>query len=153
MAAGEPWDDLVEHGTELLQCHGDVGSEGPLDFDGTLWCDLAPASVDVRLELDAVFLDLAQVGQRKSLVAAAIGENRALPVHELVKAPKLANELMTGPEVEVVGVAKNDLGTQFFKIFRGDCLDSRLGSNRHKYWCFDLAVQCVDNAAPGPAFP
>ena len=54
-------------------------------------------------------VDLAHVGEAEDLEAAAVGEDGAVPVHEAVQAAQLGDELVAGPQGEVVGVAEDDL--------------------------------------------
>ena len=69
-----------------------------------------PRTVDVRLEPDALFgIYLATVAQREDLEAAAVGEDGAVPAVELVQTASLAKHLNAGAQIEVVGVAQNNL--------------------------------------------
>ena len=61
------------------------------------------------LELDAVFVDGAQRGEREDLESTRVGEDRAVPVHELVQAAHLADDLVAGPQVQVIGVGEDHL--------------------------------------------
>jgi hypothetical protein len=48
-----------------------------------------------RLELHAFLADLAQLAQTKHLETAGISENRPIPAHEAVQAPRLLNEVVS----------------------------------------------------------
>ena len=50
-------------------------------------------AVEVRLKSDPFVGDLVGFAQRHHLIAAAIGEDRAVPGHELVKAAESFDEL------------------------------------------------------------
>lgn len=43
------------------------------------------AAVHVRTERHAVVFDIVEFGKRKDLKPAAVGENRSVPVHKLMK--------------------------------------------------------------------
>ncbi len=58
---------------------------------------------------------------------------------------------MTGPDEEVVGVAKNDLRTQLQQIFRRDRFDRGQRPDRHEYRRVEGSVQRGDLAAAGRA--
>jgi hypothetical protein len=51
------------------------------------------------------------VGEGKNLESARVGEDRALPTHELVDAADLTKNLGSGTEEKVVGVGEEDLGS------------------------------------------
>ncbi len=65
------------------------------------------AAVEVRAEGDAVLVQLAQRGQRHDLEAAAVGQDRAGPVHEPVQAAEPLDPVGAGPQHQVVGVAED----------------------------------------------
>ena len=74
--------------------------------------------VDVGVEHYAFFLDVLGLGEREDLESAAVGEDCAGPVHELMKPACSANDLGTGTKPEVVGVGKDNVGTHFRYFFR-----------------------------------
>ena len=68
-----------------------------------------------RLELDALLGDLGQVEQAHHLEAAAVGQEGAVPAHELVQPARLAQGLDAGPGgislgIKVDIVCLNDQG-------------------------------------------
>ena len=58
-------------GHDVVERHGDVGAEGPLDLHGALGGERALGAVHVALELDAVLRDAAEPLEREDLEAAA----------------------------------------------------------------------------------
>ena len=66
-------------------------------------------AVQVRLEAHAVCGDLVAVAEAEDLKAAAVGEDRPGPVHKGVESPHPVDELVAGAQVEVIGVAEDDL--------------------------------------------
>ena len=58
----------------------------------------------------ACFGDLRAVRQAEDLKAAAVGQNRAVPAHELVQSAQSADQLVAGPQGQMVGVAEHHLG-------------------------------------------
>src|SRR5438132_9941932 len=69
----------------VVKHHHDVGAETFLDFDCGLRTEEMTASIEMRLELDAIVADVPELTQTENLIAAAVGENRPVPSHELVK--------------------------------------------------------------------
>ena len=63
----------------------------------------------MRLEAHAICGDLVAVPEAEYLKAAAVGEDRLGPVHKGVESPHPVDELVAGPQVEMVGVAEDDL--------------------------------------------
>ncbi len=68
------------------------------------------AAVDVTLEGRTLFGDLAQLLERKNLEAAAVGQDRARPVHEGMKPAKTAHPFRTRPQHQMIGVAQHNVG-------------------------------------------
>ena len=66
-------------------------------------------AVEVRFEFDALVPDPAEIGEAQDLVSAAVGENGALPAHEAVDAPRLLDELLAGPQVEMIRVRRGSM--------------------------------------------
>ena len=57
--------------------------------------------------------------QAEHLKAARIGQDRALPAHEAVQAVAMqADDLGTGPQHQVKGIAEHDLGTERLELLR-----------------------------------
>ena len=81
------------------------------------------AAVEVRAEADAVVSDLAQRAEREDLKAAGVGEQGARPTDEAVQPAHAADGLVAGTQVEVIGVAENDLRAERFEHVLRDGLD------------------------------
>ena len=63
-----------------------------------------------------------------------------------MQSTQFVNELMSGPQIEVVGVPKDDLSAQRLEFLLGDGFDGARSSHRHKDWSRDLAVGSSDLA-------
>ena len=98
------FDDMVKH-------HRDIGAKVLLDLDADLGRQIDQRSVDVRAKFSALFGDLCQLRQGKDLEAAAVGQHGFVPAHEFWQAAHLLDDVRTGPQVQVIGVTKNDLST------------------------------------------
>ncbi len=106
----------------------------------------------MRFEGCPVLAQFAQVTQAEDLEAATIGEDGAIPVHEVVQSTKIANQLGAWSQHEMVGVGENDGRASLAQIFRGDAFDACLGADGHEDGCGDDAVGGVDCACPCPRF-
>ena len=98
---------LARH--HVVERHGDVGAEGALDLHRALGRERARGAVHVALELDAVLLDPPQPLEREDLEAAGVGEHRPVPGGEAVEPAHARDDVLAGAEVQVIGVAEDDL--------------------------------------------
>ena len=89
-------------------------------------------SVYVALKVHAVVVHIADLGQRENLVAAGIGENRALPAHEVVEATELRHEIVPRPQVQVIGIGQHHLCAQRVDLLHDQALHGALGAHRHE---------------------
>jgi hypothetical protein len=105
-------------------------------------------------EADTFVGELAELGEREDLEASAIGEHGAGPADEFVQASESGDEVMAGAEVEMVGVAQDDLralllGPQFFEDLLGDGFDRALRAYGHEDRGFYGLMREVDARAAG----
>ena len=87
----------------------------------------------MRTKFDAVFFYFANFGEAENLEAAAVGENRLVPIHELVQAAGGADDVEAGPQVKVVGVAQEDLRAHLAQLARIKRLDAGLRADGHEH--------------------
>jgi len=107
-------------------------------------------AIEVRLEEHPVLGDLAKAAQAEGLKAPRIGEDGVGPGHETVQSSHLADELVAGAEVEVVGVGQEDFDAEIFgEIAVGEAFDSGLRADEHEDRGFDGAVRGVQEAGAG----
>jgi hypothetical protein len=66
-----------------------------------------------------------------------------------MESAKLANVLVPGPKIEMVGIAENDLGAEFFEDVLRNGLYGSHGSNGHKDRRLDDAVRQLHAAYAG----
>src|SRR5579863_8595566 len=86
----------------------------------------------MRTERDAVFGDASQTFEAHHLIPAAVGKDGPAPGHEAMQATRLANDLVSRPQIEVIGVGKKNLDAQPLEFFLGDSLDAPRGPPRHE---------------------
>ncbi len=130
-----------------VEAHRHVGAEALLDARGQLRCEPLGAAVVYRPERHALVVHVQQrVAEREHLEPARVGEDRAVPAHERVQAAELGDEVLAGPEVEVVRVAEKDARAERAKFVRVDGLDRCLRSDGHERRRRHIAVSCVKDA-------
>src|SRR5437764_278263 len=86
---------------QLVELHDDVASEQPLYLDRSLGTKHVPRAVDVTCKGNALLRHLAELAQAHDLVAAAVGQDRAFPAHELVQSTELCDALCSWTKHQV----------------------------------------------------
>ena len=105
-------------GRTFVESHDDVRTKIPLNLHRALRTDECRRAVEVILKVHSLLGNLPQPGQGEDLKTPAIGKYRSLPAHEFVQTALPGDHLFSGPNVKMIGISKNDLGTEFVK-FRG----------------------------------
>ena len=139
---GVGWRAFVEH-------HRDVGPQILLDADGPLRGQVEQGPVDVRPEGDAAVGHLADLGQAEHLESAGVGEDGPVPAHELVEPAEFGDQLVAGPQGQVVSVAEKDVSPDGPDLFGSEALDRSLRADRHEDRGLDGPVGRVESAAAG----
>ena len=99
------------------------------------------AAVDVALEGTALFRQLANAGKGEHLEASAIGQDGAVPTAESVQTAGFFQYLCAWSEIEVIGVAQNDLCLNlFFEVADIDALHASHCADGHEDGRLDLSV-------------
>ena len=71
-------------------------------------------AIDVRAKLDAIFGHLAQMIQAEDLKAAGIRQDGVRPAHKLMQPAQAANALMPRAQIQMIGIAQQNLRVDFF---------------------------------------
>src|SRR5581483_107862 len=100
----------------------------------------------MRAEGHAFFADLAQIAQAEDLEAARVGEDGARPGHEKMQTAKLADQVDSGPEVKMIGIAEQDLDAESFEHILRHAFDGGLRTDRHENGRFNGAVWRVQGS-------
>ena len=124
----------------IVEDHRDVGTEFALDLHGFPGAEKEKRAVEMRAEFDAVGFDFADGGKAEDLEAAGVGEDWERPIDEIVQATGGADDVHAGADVEVIGVAKDDLSTEFAKFARVDGFYAALSADGHEHRSVDDAV-------------
>src|SRR6185312_3071549 len=142
-------------GRAVIKRHGDVAAQRQLNLHRQLRRQQMRAAVEMRAEpypffgdaAEGFFLVLARP-QAEDLVATAVGEDGMGPGGELVQSAQAADALVTGAQIQMVGVAEDDLRPQSFQIILADGLDRGPRAHRHEAGRGDVAMDGVQDAAP-----
>src|SRR6266545_2879768 len=97
----------------FIQHHCDVAAERRLNFHRDFRRNECRRAVDVILKMHTFVRDLPELRERKNLVSAAIGQDRAIPAHEPVKAAEMFEHIESGSDEQMIGISENDLRTEF----------------------------------------
>ena len=98
----------------LVKRHGNIGAEIRLDAHTLLRSHEDLMAVEVRGKCHALLLDFPKARQRENLKPAGVCQNRAIPRHKFVQAAHVAHNLVTRTQMQMIGIGKFDLGSDFF---------------------------------------
>ncbi len=105
----------------------------------------------MRLELGTLLRDLATLGQAEDLIAAAVSQDRAVPTDEAMQSAAARDQVIPGTEVQVIGVAEDDLRACILEILEKRPLHGTLRADRHEGWRAHDAVRRLELAEAGTA--
>ena len=98
-------------------------------------------------------VDFAACTQRKHLIATAVGQYGAVPAVETVQSAGVFQYLQSGAQVQVVGIAENDLGFDIFThILDVYGFDGAYCAYRHENRGLNVAMVGVNQSCSGRAF-
>ncbi len=108
----------------------------------------------MRTKRHSFFIDFAQFVEAEHLEPAGVGQDRPRPRHEPMQPAHAPHRLHPRSQVQVIGVAENNLRPQFFERVLGDSLYRRQRADRHKHRRFNFGVRgdqasCTGFAACG----
>ena len=117
-----------------LQVHADSGREP------------VAAAIYMRLEGDAVRVDLTQSGERHDLKSAGIRQDGSRPVHEPVQATQSGDAVRPRAEHQVIGIAQDALRSGGPDGVGRHPLDGACGPDRHEGRCIQRPVGGMQDA-------
>ena len=138
-------------GNALVQAHNNVRAQALLVGDSPFRGKDMLAAVQMGTKADVAVVHPAQGAHTESLKAAAVGEDGAGPSHKAMQAAGPPDGGDAGAQVEVIGVAEDDLRAQAGHFLGSEGFDGGLGSDRHKGGGLDDAVGRGQQAGPGGA--
>ena len=72
------------------------------------------SAVNMGGKINALLLDISEFCQRKHLKAAAVGQDRTIPVHKPMQAAHIAHHLVTGAQMQMIRIGKLHLTANLF---------------------------------------
>ena len=112
------------------------------------WISIARSGVSLRVvpstwlwKVDAVLLDPAETLEREDLEPARVGEHRSVPGGEAVETAHGSHHVLTRAEVQVIGVAEDDLRAGAADVGGTEAADDAMGAHRHEGGRADGAVR------------
>lgn len=103
-------------------------------------------AIDMRLKLDSLFGQLAKRRQAEDLKSTAIGQYRVLPGHEVMEPAQSIYRRVSGPQVKMICVAKDDSSPGVFKHLLSERFNGALRTDGHESGSVDRAVSGADAA-------
>ena len=100
----------------LIKGNGDVGAERLLHLNRTLRRKEVHGTIEMTAELRTLLVDAHQRPKGDNLKSTRIGEDRSIPLHELVKTTEALYPLMSWAQIEVIGIRENDLRAKRLQI-------------------------------------
>lgn len=133
----------------LVKAHHDIGADDVLQADGFFRRHEMPGAIQMRGKGDPLLTDLAQIPQGKNLEPAAVGEDGPVPIHKFVQAAGLLDDILPRPQIQMIGIAQDDLGAQGFQVPVVHGLDRSLGADGHENGRLDDAMVRSDAPQTG----
>ena len=90
-------------------------------------------AINDGFERGPLFAQLSVLTQAENLESAAVCEYGSFPGHEFVQASGLFYDIMSRPQIKVIGITQYDLSTQVFQFARRARFDCGVGADRHEY--------------------
>src|SRR5271166_6590242 len=107
------------------------------------------SAIDMGAKGHAAFRYRSKLAQRHDLIAARIGQDRAIPAHEAMQAAQSRDALGSRAEHEMIGVAEYDIRTRGYDVVDEYGFDRRGSTDRHEGGCADDAARSCDFSEPG----
>ena len=86
----------------------------------------------MRLKLGAVLGDGPSLGEAEDLKAAAVSQQRTVPADKPVETSPSRDQLVAGTEIEVIGIAEDDLGAAVGDVAVQGGFDGSLRADGHE---------------------
>src|SRR5690606_7731111 len=127
-----PYTTLFRSRGALVEDHHDVRPQLTLHLHWLLGPHEHLGTIHRRGEVHTLLPDLAHGAQAEYLEATGVGEDRSLPLHEVVQVAVLADDLGARAQPQVEGITQNDLRTYILDIPGQHALDRAVGTHGHE---------------------
>ena len=124
----------------MVERHRDVGAEDPLDLHRALGSEPPARPVDVALEFHAILVDLPKPLEGEHLEPPGIGEQGTVPAHEAMQSAERGDDILTGTDVQVVGVGEHEARAGGPEVGRRQRPHGSLRADRHEHRGLDDPV-------------
>ena len=135
----------------LIEHHRDIGSESDLNLARARRCERVKRTIEVRAKVHTLFVDGPARGETEHLIPAAVGQNRFVPSDESVETSAPGDQIVAGPQIEMIGVAEKQRRADRLQIAVRHSLHGALRADRHERGRLDLAMRRGEDAAPRAA--
>src|SRR5258708_17238335 len=135
----------------LIERHNDGGAEANMRLQRALRAKEMRGAIQMRAKRHAFFADFTQFVEAENLKSARVGKNRPPPRHKPMEPAELTHRRDARSQIEVVGIAKNNLRAQFLKDVLRYTLHRSQRADGHKHWSFDGTVRREQASKPGAA--
>ena len=95
----------------MVENHRDIRAQFFLNLNAAFGGELDLRAVDMTAKRRRVLGDFRALGQTENLKAAAIGQHRSIPTHEVWQATKVLDDFFTRTQMQMIGVTQNNLST------------------------------------------
>ena len=116
----------------FVEDHHDIGTEIALNLHRLFRAHEHFRAVDRRGKGHALLLDLAHGTEAEHLEAAGVGQDRALPLHEIVQVAVLLDHLGARTQPQVKGVTQDHFRAGGDDVTRQHALDRAVSTDRHE---------------------
>ena len=134
----------------MVELHRDVGADPLLDAHRRLRREGDRPTVEMRAEERPLLGHLHLLGEAEHLKPTTIGEHRPVPSHEPRDAAGRLDDLLTGAEVEVVGIGQHHSGASAGDSPDVDPLHRRGRCHGHEQRGGHRSAGGDERAGPGP---
>ncbi|MNV63831.1 hypothetical protein D3C71_1564470 [compost metagenome] len=132
----------------LVKDHHDVRTQVALHLHRLFRPHEHLGAIHRRGEIHPLLLDLAHRPQAEHLEATGVGEDRPLPLHEIVQIAVTFDHLGARAQPQVEGIAEDHLRAYRLDVARQHALDRAIGAHRHERRRLDHATGKGEAPAP-----
>ena len=134
----------------FIKGHDNVRAQAHLYLHGHLRREELPGTIQMRAEGHAFLRNFPELPQTKDLKSAAICQDSAIPVHELVQSSCLFHQFHARTQEQVIGVGKYNPRPQVLQFLGRNPLHRSLSAHRHEDRCRERAVRSMYDTSSGP---
>ena len=134
----------------FIKSHGDGGAQVGLNLHALFRPHKDPMAVQMRGKSNALFGNLAELGQTEYLESTAVSQDRPIPAGEFVQPPQIGHQFVARPQMQMIGVAEHNLRSNLPQVMGGQtAFDGTGGGYILKSRGLNRAVNRAEFAAPG----